>query len=280
MNTSAPLAKARIALLATVFGMAASPAAAQNPEAQNPAAQNPVAQNPASQALPTGQMLTPLAAPGATFEPLVAHTGPLPDTRADGAAAIAVNPDGSEMLVLTSGFNRIVGTDGKVIAEQSGEYVFRYAIDAAGSRLVQTLTVPNAYSGVAWTPDGKGILVGGGESDTVYRFDRSADGFHPGSAIRLGHKAGNGVEVKPEAAGVAVSPDGTRVYVAGCKLSCINGTFLVIDATSGTVLSTTFCRWKMNSPASTITAEPARICRSGTSLKKTQPKMTAHKSSV
>ena len=92
MNTSAPLAKARIALLATVFGMAASPAAAQNP-----AAQNPVAQNPASQALPTGQMLTPLAAPGATFEPLVAHTGPLPDTRADGAAAIAVSPDGREM---------------------------------------------------------------------------------------------------------------------------------------------------------------------------------------
>ena len=213
MTSRAPRSTARIALLATVCGLAASPASAQM--------------------LPTGQMLTPLAAPGAAFEPLVAHTGPLPETQADGAAAIAVSPDGAEMLVLTSGFNRIVGTDGKVIAEQSSEYLFRYAIDAAGSRLVQTLTVPNAYSGVAWTPDGKGILVGGGESDTVYRFDRSADGFHPRSAIRLGHKAGNGVEVKPEAAGVAVSPDGTRALVA----NYYNDSVSLIDLATNAVIA-------------------------------------------
>ena len=186
--------KARIALLATVFGIAASPAAAQM--------------------LPTGQMLTPLAAPGATFEPLVAHTGPLPNTLADGAAAVAVSPDGAEMLVLTSGFNRIVGADGKVIPEQSGQYLFRYAISSTGSRLVQTLTVPNAYSGVAWTPDGNGILVGGGEDDVVHRFERSPDGFRASGVIRLGHKEGNGVEVKPQTAGVAVSPDGSRALVA------------------------------------------------------------------
>jgi hypothetical protein len=44
----------------------------------------------APQHLPTGQSLTPLAAPGARFEPLVTHTGPLPDYIADGAALIAV----------------------------------------------------------------------------------------------------------------------------------------------------------------------------------------------
>ena len=207
------LTKARIALLASVFGLVASPAAAQM--------------------LPTGQMLTPLAAPGATFEPLVAHTGPLPETQADGAAAVAVSPDGAEMLVLTSGFNRIVGEDGKVIPEQSGQYLFRYAIDANGSHLVQTLTVPNAYSGVAWTPDGKSILIGGGEDDVVHRFDRSPDGFRTAAKIRLGHKAGNGVEVKPQTAGVAVSPDGARALVA----NYYNDSVSLIDLATNTVVA-------------------------------------------
>lgn len=213
MTSNAKLATARIALLATVCSLTASPAAAQM--------------------LPTGQMLTPLAAPGAVFEPLVAHTGPLPDTLADGAAAIAVSPDGAEMLVLTSGFNRIVGADGKVIPEQSGQYLFRYAIGANGSRLVQTLTVPNAYSGVAWTPDGKGILVGGGEDDVVHRFDRNPDGFRASAMIRLGHKAGNGVDVKPQTAGVAVSPDGSRALVA----NYYNDSVSLIDLSTNTVLT-------------------------------------------
>ncbi len=38
--------------------------------------------------------------------------------------------------------------------------------------------------------------------------------------------------------GVAVSPDGRLVYVAGCKLSCIDGTLLTLDAASGSVVST------------------------------------------
>lgn len=71
------------------------------------------AQDRAGQPLPTGQRLTPTAAPGARFEPLVARTGPDPAYVVDGAAAIAGRPDGREMLVLTSGFNRFNGTTGR-----------------------------------------------------------------------------------------------------------------------------------------------------------------------
>ena len=72
-------------LALTIPALAASPALAE------PAA---VTQG---QPLPTGQSLTPLAAPGASFAPLVAHAGPHPEFVADGAAATAVSPDGREM---------------------------------------------------------------------------------------------------------------------------------------------------------------------------------------
>jgi len=168
-----------------------------------------------AQQLPTGQSLSPLAAPGAVFRPLVSRVGPHPDYIADGAAAIAVSPDRREMLVLTSGFNRFNGPDGQVVAAQSGQYVFAYRIDRAGARLEQTLVVPNAYSGIAWTPDGRGFAVGGGVDDVVHLFRRGKTGFAPaGTPIKLGHATGNGVDVKPQAAGVAVSPDGKRLLVA------------------------------------------------------------------
>ena len=172
------------------------------------------AQTPPAQPLPTGQTLTPLAAPGARFEPLVARIGPNPGYVADGASAIAVSPDGREMLVLTSGYNRFNGADGKVVAAQSNQYVFRYAVSARGSRWLQTLTVPNSFGGIAWRPDGRGFVVGGGVDDTVHVFARRGAGFAEAGAIALGHAAGLGAEVKPQAAGVAISPDGRRALVA------------------------------------------------------------------
>src|SRR5206468_7658592 len=108
-----------------------------------------------TQLLPTGQALTPLAAPGANFSPLVVGVGPHPSYVADGAAAIAVSPDKREMLVLTSGFNRYKGPDGKILEPQSTEYVFRYAIGGRGARWLQTLQVPNSFGGIAWKPDGR-----------------------------------------------------------------------------------------------------------------------------
>jgi hypothetical protein len=76
-------------------------------------------QLPQSRPLPTGQTITPTAAPGARFEPLVARVGPNPAYVADGAAAIVTSPNGREMLVLTSGYNRFNGPDGKVLEAQS-----------------------------------------------------------------------------------------------------------------------------------------------------------------
>ncbi len=45
----------------------------------------------------------------------------------------------------------------------------------------------------------------------------------------------NGLDIHP--VGVAASPDGRRLYVAGCKLACVDGTLLVLDAASASVVS-------------------------------------------
>ena len=186
------------------------------------------------QALPTGQMLTPHAVTGAIFDPLVVHVGPHPSYVADGAAAIAVSPNRREMLVLTSGFNRYNGQDGKRVPAQSMQYVFRYAIGAQGSRLLQTLTVPNSYSGIAWQPDGKGFAVGGGVDDDVHLYRlRGARYVEARKAIPLGHAAGNGADVKPQAAGLAISPDGHRALVA----NYYNDSVSLVDLDGGRMIA-------------------------------------------
>jgi DNA-binding beta-propeller fold protein YncE len=186
------------------------------------------------QALPTGQTITPLAVPGARFAPLVSNIGPFPTYVADGAAAIAVSPDGSEMLVLTSGFNRFNAPNGQISLGQSGQYIFVYAISAKGSTLKQSLTLPNSYSGIAWLPSGKGFVVGGGVDDVVHIYARGAKGFaEEGSAIKLGHKTGVGTGVTPQAAGVAVSPDGAQLLVA----NYYNDSVTLIDLAKRTIIT-------------------------------------------
>ena len=170
--------------------------------------------SPEGQPLPTGQRLTPTAAPGARFDPLTVGIGPNPAYVADGAAAIAVSPDGREMLVLTSGFNRFNGADGKIVPAQSVQYVLRYRVGPRGAEWAQTLPVADSFGGIAWRPDGQGFVVGGGVDDTVRLFARRGADFVDAGEIELGHAAGLGADVKPQAAGVAVSPDGRRALVA------------------------------------------------------------------
>lgn len=180
-----------------------------------------IAQPPA-QILPTGQSITPSATPGARYTPLVARMASNPPIVVDGAAAIAVSPDKREMLVLTSGYNRYNGPDGKLVERQSTQYVFRYLIGSRGARLLQTLQVPNSFGGIAWKNDGRGFLVGGGVDDAVYVFARHGNSFERAGKIALGHSAGLGAGVKPQAAGVAVSPDGRQALVANYYNDSVN----------------------------------------------------------
>ncbi|HLO19711.1 MAG TPA: bifunctional YncE family protein/alkaline phosphatase family protein [Sphingomicrobium sp.] len=159
--------------------------------------------------------------------------GPHPSYVADGAAAIAVSPDKREMLVLTSGFNLFNGSDGKLIRQQSTQYVLRYSISDKAAARLQTLRVPNSFGGIAWQPNGRGFVVGGGVDDAVYLFARRGSTFQAAGKIPLGHKAGLGADVLPQAAGVAVSPDGRRALVA----NYYNDSISLIDLTQRKIIA-------------------------------------------
>ena len=174
----------------------------------------PALSQPEKELLPTGQAITPVAVEGARFTPLEARVGPYPSYVADGAAAISVSPDRTEMLILTSGFNRFNGPNSKQVDKQSTQYVFRYAIGDRGARWLQTLQVTNSFGGISWLPSGRGFMVGGGVDDALYVFSQHGPTFVPAGKIGLGHKSGLGADVRPQAAGVAISPDGRRALVA------------------------------------------------------------------
>jgi YVTN family beta-propeller protein len=169
----------------------------------------------AEELLPTGVRITPEAAEGALFQPLQPHVAPYPEVFAGQAVTTAVSPDGTTLLILTSGFNRTNAPDGHQVPEASTEYVFIYDITGQTPAKRQVLPVPNAFNGLAWHPQGQQFYVSGGMDDTVHVFERR-DGVWQaaGAPIPLGHTAGHGLEVKPMVAGLAVNASGTRVLVA------------------------------------------------------------------
>ena len=169
--------------------------------------------------LPTGKRITPLAAPGSTLQMLNPALPHLPDYLAGQAMSTAMSPDGRDLLVLTSGFNRVNGQDGKPIADESNEYVFVYDVAGETVRKRQVLQVPNAFAGIAFAPDGKHFYVSGGKDDNIHSFVLNAQHSWTEDAppIALRHNSGLGLKIGKEplaAAGVAVTSDNGTLLVA------------------------------------------------------------------
>src|SRR6185312_16399123 len=115
--------------------------------------------------LPTGQRLTPEAARGAIFQPLNPDLPELPAFTAGQASAVALSPDRRTLLVLTSGFNRNDGADGKQVSALSDEYVFVFDVSGGAPVKRQVLKVPNTFLGLAWAPSGEKFYVSAGVDD-------------------------------------------------------------------------------------------------------------------
>jgi YVTN family beta-propeller protein len=183
--------------------------------------------------LPTGQHLTPTAARGAIFQPLNPELPGLPAFTAGQASAVALSPDRRTLLILTSGYNRNAGADGKQVPSLSNEYVFVFDVSGATPVKRQVLQVPNTFLGIAWAPSGERFYVSAGVDDAILEYQAGAQGYQAARRFPLGHAAGLGIQVKPEAAGISVSPDGRLLLAANLQ----NDSVSLIDLAAGRVVA-------------------------------------------
>ena len=185
-------------------------------------------------ALPTGQFVTPLAAPEADFTELNPHLKDFPKYTVGQAISEALSPDGRTLLILTSGFNVLYNRAGKQSRADSNEYVFIYDVSMTRAREEQVIEVPNTFAGIAFAPGGRQFYVSGGGDDDVHAYAREGsqwvEAYQP---IRLRHKAGNGIGIAPAVAGLAVTADGRQLVAA----NYFNDSISLIDTASHTVSS-------------------------------------------
>lgn len=164
--------------------------------------------------LPTGKRITPEAATQSLFQPLNPGLPNRPEFLADHAVDISISPNGTSLLILTSGYNRNNGADGRRVDEDSLEYVFVYDIRDKTPIQKQVIQVPNTYNGITWHPDGNEFYVSGGIDDNVHVYRQTAGQWSEAAVVALGHESGEGRFIRPLAAGVAVNSSGTRLLVA------------------------------------------------------------------
>ncbi|WP_315789560.1 alkaline phosphatase family protein [Fischerella sp. JS2] len=214
--------------------------------------------------LPTGQIITPAAAPGSTFAPL--GTELRADDNADAAEAVttALSPDGKTLLILTSGYNQNFKNEktgdtftypvldpltGKPTAVKTpkAEWVFVYDVSSGSLIKRQQLNIPNTYNGLAWAPDGKRFYVSGGIDDRIYVYAFNGKEYAPDAPfILLGHNSNQNdpfpkydggllkdtpaksIATGAVVAGIAVSKDGKTLVAANFE----NDSISIIETTT------------------------------------------------
>jgi len=140
---------------------------------------------------PPGMTLTPLAIPGAKITRLGTLDGTAASPAITNPSAIAVNPDGSVLAVLTSGYNGMALPNGEVDAAHSTERLMVFRIGSSGATKIAEVPLLATFSGLAWSPDGKRLAVTLGVIDAVavYRWDGTslmADGAPIGRLYSAG----------------------------------------------------------------------------------------------
>ena len=173
---------------------------------------------PSGQMLPnTGQRIMPLAPRAARFVALNPGFTDNPTYTAGQAVTSVMSPDGRTLLVLTSGYNLVKTSAGATNAAESTQFIFVYDISKPAPVRSQVIQVQNTYNGIVFDPAGTTFYVAGGVDDNVHVYTRDNNAKwveQSGSPIALGHSSGVGRNVSPQAAGIAVTRDGTKLVVA------------------------------------------------------------------
>src|SRR5262245_61323095 len=189
---------------------------------------------PAGPQSATGQYVTPLALPGPVQHFLNPNLPAYPNFVAGEAVRSQLSPDGKTLAVLCAGMNSLVLPNGTNDVANSTQYIFLYDVSGAHKQqpqLTQVIQQRNAHVGLVFSPDGSMLYAAGGRDDVVYVYGKGASSWVPAGTIALGHAAGIGVSVSPNASGLGISADGKTLVVA----NNYNDSISVIDTTSRTV---------------------------------------------
>jgi YVTN family beta-propeller protein len=125
-------------------------------------------------------------------------------------------PEGDRVVVILSGYSR------------QGLQV----LDAATGRVLQDITQPAAFVGLAFSPDGRTLYASGGNQDVVYRYNWTNGRAALRDSIVLARKTTPRAAGTRYPAGLVVAPDGRTLYVA----ENLSDSLAVVDLASSAVV--------------------------------------------
>ncbi|MGD0415887.1 MAG: putative Ig domain-containing protein [Terriglobales bacterium] len=213
----------------------------------------------ALQAVPNvGQSITPLATTESSFQfldtgmvitdPFDAQVPPV-EWLAGYGASTAVSPDGTTLLVLTSGYNRVFQGPFPFFDPQfSSEYVFIYNIQSGAPVFQQALPLPNTYHGIAWDPSSTAFYVSGGMGDAPFGTDpipyplpNNGDNIHIITQNPTTHIWSKTAELDlgqdPTLGIVAGHPSGNGLPVLNGTFASVNAAVFVAPCAAGVAIS-------------------------------------------
>ena len=129
--------------------------------------------------------------------------------------AAVLSPDSTRVVLLLDGWR------------QQGVQV----IDRANGAVLQTLTQPAAFVGLAFAPDGRAFYASGGNQDVVYRYTWSGGTATLADSVVLAPKAPHSSGTRYPA-GIALSPSGRTLYV----VENLGDALAVVDLATGRVV--------------------------------------------
>lgn len=182
----------------------------------------------------TGQSVTPTAPRGAVQQFLNPHLAAYPNFVAGEAVRSQLSPDGKTLAIICAGMNSLDTPAGNTDTAASTQFIFLYDVSGDNKqmpKLTQVIQQVNAHVGLVFSPDGNTLYAAGGRDDAVYAYGKSGASWTQTAKILLGHTAGVGIGVSPNASGIGISADGTTLVVA----NNYNDSISVVDTAVRTV---------------------------------------------
>jgi YVTN family beta-propeller protein len=147
-----------------------------------------------------------------------------------------VTPAGRQLETGDMILSAAVSPDGKTLAFTNSGYTRHqlHVVDLASEKEIATFPFERAWAGLAWSPNGKKLLVSAGQgnpSADIYTFNRWDDGtVSQGRGVQLG---GGAVNAKVAVSSIAVAPDGAAVYA----VNDLDGFLYILDGRTGDTIS-------------------------------------------